>query len=1077
MRGFLCSILFVIQLPLFSQHGVIAEQLDKAKQLYQAEKYEDYKKEIYQLLRDPRVQSEAGMKHKLLIEAGMTNVILAQLDTAIQFYRQALDYQDPQGPTSDSVLATIYNDLGYIQGEKSQFQEQLAYYEKALEFRLKVYGKEHASTAGSYNNIGYCYGKLKDFQKQKEYFEKALSIRLQVLGAEHAKTASSYNNLGFCYGRLGDYDQELIYIEKALEIRKKLYGESHSVIGRSYNNLGFTYNRKGQRKKAAQYFQKALDIYIPVYGESHPRVSSVLGNLGGCYDKMGYHDRAETLLKQALELTIQRSGKIHETVSVQLGNLGVHHFDLAEYDEAISYFKQSLEIRKELFGAESERVGFQLSNLANAYFKAEDYQQALFYQNQARDLYQKILTAPHNSLANCYMRFANLYLELDSLEKAKAYAQAARKQFLALEVDPIELATAHRSLANCFEANNQLDSALFYVNIAIQTLIPQFEWSSIQDAPQADDLFPDEILLKAIVAKATLWKKIALDTGLEKDWQQVLLHLDLATGLIDRMRLEVGEHTTFRLSSMAHTIFSELVQSGFEAFSKFGNPSYQEKAFDAVERSRAFLLKEQIHLNKIESFAQLPDSLIAQENSLKADLVFYNQKIKEAERNQRDSLKVLKWRNFVIQKQTALDQQMAWYATKYPNYFALKSSLPSNHIQSIQKTLTKQHAITVAYFQKDSILFSFILTGKKIISKRIELPVFFDSLVLNYLNEFRQIDLHTNPQLAFQRFCTNSHKLYQILIAPISNHLSKEKEIFIIPDGLLGYLPFETLLTELPAPQAPVNYRQLPYLIHKYPISYSYHIQFSAQAETDKKINSLAFAPAFGPRLAKDSFRQSLVELHYAQEELVALESYFPGLAYNHFEAKESVFKEKAKAFPLLHLSTHSWIDPNKSGDNYLLFSPETDSSEDGKLHSYELYNLNLTAKMAVLSACNTGVGKLQKGEGIMSMAHAFAYAGCPSIIMSLWQVNDHSTAKLMEGFYQNLAQNKFKSASLREAKLDFLAEADAIKAHPYYWAGIVSIGDQRPLQEKGLAWWIWGIGIIFLITILSLYLRKKNWS
>jgi CHAT domain-containing protein len=125
-----------------------------------------------------------------------------------------------------------------------------------------------------------------------------------------------------------------------------------------------------------------------------------------------------------------------------------------------------------------------------------------------------------------------------------------------------------------------------------------------------------------------------------------------------------------------------------------------------------------------------------------------------------------------------------------------------------------------------------------------------------------------------------------------------------------------------------------------------------------------------------------------------------------------------------------------------LVFSPNNEGGEDGFLKISEIYNLELNASMVVLSACNTGYGQLKRGEGIMSLARAFFYAGVPNVVMTLWQVEDKSGGRIMTDFYQNLARGTAKDMALRNAKLSFLTESDPIHQHPYYWSGYIVVGD-----------------------------------
>ena len=159
----------------------------------------------------------------------------------------------------------------------------------------------------------------------------------------------------------------------------------------------------------------------------------------------------------------------------------------------------------------------------------------------------------------------------------------------------------------------------------------------------------------------------------------------------------------------------------------------------------------------------------------------------------------------------------------------------------------------------------------------------------------------------------------------------------------------------------------------------------------------------------------------------------------------------------------------NNENDNFsgLIFTQQPDTvSEDGFLHANELYNLSLHSELAVLSACETGIGTLAPGEGIMSLGRAFKYAGCPNVTMSLWNADDQSTSQIMQHFFAHLHDGSAKDRALRAAKLDYLNDARSAQAHPYYWAAFVQVGDSDPLSSAAgfsMGWWVMGALVLML--------------
>jgi CHAT domain-containing protein len=174
----------------------------------------------------------------------------------------------------------------------------------------------------------------------------------------------------------------------------------------------------------------------------------------------------------------------------------------------------------------------------------------------------------------------------------------------------------------------------------------------------------------------------------------------------------------------------------------------------------------------------------------------------------------------------------------------------------------------------------------------------------------------------------------------------------------------------------------------------------------------------------------------------------------------------------------HTIIDDKNPMYTKLAFSQNKEDIENSFLNTYEIYNMDINARMTVLSACNTGNGKLQKGEGIMSLARAFLFAGCPSIVMTLWAVEDNASGDLISSFYKYLSKGKSKDESLRLAKLDYIKNSDKTRVHPYFWSGYVNIGDTRSLYENNKIdkplFFLLSIAGIFMIVFFVIKRRSK---
>jgi CHAT domain-containing protein/Tfp pilus assembly protein PilF len=305
-------------------------------------------------------------------------------------------------------------------------------------------------------------------------------------------------------------------------------------------------------------------------------------------------------------------------------------------------------------------------------------------------------------------------------------------------------------------------------------------------------------------------------------------------------------------------------------------------------------------------------------------------------------------------------------------------------------------------------------------------------------------------------FTQAGNTLYKELLKPVEPFLSKKSKLIIIPDGVLNYLPFEVLLTENKKLGAAASYSDIPYLVKKCPISYG---QSASVLKTLLARNVKGGEPfseskkllAFGDPVYENTLVNSQAKyprLKFSGEEVNQIATFFnrgSAKIYLRNEATEENVKRDGEIvkFNYIHFATHGNIDEVNPDLSSLVLTQDNNSEEDGFLQASEIFNLKLNADLVVLSACQTGMGKLVRGEGIIGLTRAFMYAGSPAVMVSLWSVSDASTATLMGEFYKNLIKEKLsKTDALRKAQMTMLK--DEKYAHPFYWAPFVLLGDWR---------------------------------
>ena len=284
--------------------------------------------------------------------------------------------------------------------------------------------------------------------------------------------------------------------------------------------------------------------------------------------------------------------------------------------------------------------------------------------------------------------------------------------------------------------------------------------------------------------------------------------------------------------------------------------------------------------------------------------------------------------------------------------------------------------------------------------------------------------------------------LYRLLLAPFAARLDGAKRLVIVPDGVLHYVPFESLV-------ASVRAGRPRYLLETHDVTYAPSASVLARLGRDSGAARLALlaygAPDLGGTSVKAATRGGTFgPLSHARQEVLSIARLFPAERRKiqlGRGASESAFKKEDLAqFRILHLATHGLIDDRAPGRSGLLLAPG-DGAEDGLLQGTEILNLKLDADLVVLSSCGSGLGKLVGGEGLVGLSRAFFYAGTRSLVVSLWNVDDASTAEVMKAFYRRLSQGRGRAEALREAKRDLLRSDRPLYHHPYYWAPLVLVG------------------------------------
>ena len=500
-----------------------------------------------------------------------------------------------------------------------------------------------------------------------------------------------------------------------------------------------------------------------------------------------------------------------------------------------------------------------------------------------------------------------------------------------------------------------------------------------------------------------------------------------------------------------------------QLYKRSADPQYLRWAFVHSQISKNQLLREQMLTDLQAQIKSLKPEDQNLWNQYQSDLVYW------------EGVKHALDKNILPDSLTVVEKKILDLKEKQNRFVAAKGlkKIPMDEEDPmvILKELNLERQSVLDYFQIDSLVYAFHFTKGYQEFKKIglnELPEKVEKLrtgIYNYILDQTSSQFQIGEYLS--KYKNAAHYLYKMLLEPFEEKL--EEKLLIIPDGLLNYIPFDALLTEIPSH---AQFGEYPYVLKKYQIGLAYslpvHFQMLKTEVSPKQSGILAISPSYRPRqyASLQETRSGLFPLLNNQAEAADIVAMIGGKHLDGTEASRAQFMLEAPNFAVLHLATHGKSNDVSGNYSYLAFSNvDAELEEDYLLYNRSLALIPLQAEMVVLSACETGIGQLSRGEGIIGMARGFAQSGAKSIITTLWAVNDEATKEIMIPFYQNIKAGKNKDEALRLAKLGYLNNHTGIKAHPFYWAGFVCVGDVSTLDGLGsFSFWYW-----FIVPILSI--------
>ncbi len=843
---------------------------------------------------------------------------------------------------------------------------------------------------------------------------------------------------GYWYRKWDKYEEAKQALTQALKYQDNNPHEWYATI-----QLGKTYKDRGE-------FDLALDIYdraIDLAGDDHDRLATTYEVIAFVYLIMESAEGAENAipwLEKLITLLETMDDEEHFIASMTY-NLATAYLTLDSTQKAIELFDQSEQIIESCCHDDDFRS---LLKESRALLLVDEgrYEEALQLFDESLQLYQHSFDLTRSDgLSTTYRNIAETYLLMEDLAQAKEY---------------IEKAIAYR-LAG-------IDSEKEYIH--------QINDHFLRSNGEKHYLI-SELLLSGQIHHQ-LYKETQDDNYLLRS-KGILTHADQ---LVDMMRFELIEESSKEFwREKTEEVYQLLIEVHLEL-------NDCAAAFHYAEKSKYLLMGE--HLTKVDKSLSLSQSTvhIKAYRDIRIDIESSELILHTAEiENQLE--KVDSVRNLLVDLKKEEDDLLSLINQTDPSFFHQNFGYNVASAEQVVKHLLKEGQTLIEYVVTDENLFIFVISdmGLECIKHSLKIDI------ENSIQELRQaiVSPYRNSQTQLHLYAEQAHTLYENLIAPVERLLTND--LLIIADASLAHLPFAILLRE------PVSdftehkkLKNWPYLINTYNLSYQKSASLSIYESTHSKNEQygselIAIHPSYeNPTLeyayqdygrTREDIDLDLSDLYGTADEINYIKEKIKGHYYQESAASESQLKSALdKHYAICHIASHAIVDDTDPDYSKLLLS--ADEENDGNLHAYEIARMDIHADLVILSACNTGYGKVVAGEGIASIGKAFAQAGSPNLLMSLWPVSDRATSTLIKEYYKELLDGNDKRSSLTAAKSNFLNHVEAAYHHPYYWGGFVYYGDDRAVtlntKKAGVLQSKWSYLLSIPIVLLTLLLRRR---
>ena len=968
------------------------------------------------------------------------------------------------------------NYLGRANELARQIDEAASAYREVIEINEKEHGPNDAAVADAINELANLYYNAGDFRKAEEWYLRAVPIREKAQGPEHPDTAMACHNLAGAYMFAGRYAESETYYRRALAIREKTIGLEHPDAVETLNNLGLLMYWQARYAEAEKFHKQALAARKKQFGANDPRIADTFNNLGNVYYALGNFVEAESFHKRALEIRLKTLGPQHGDVGQSLHNLGLVYLQEDRYADAKPYLEQGLAVREQALGPAHLDVADSLKTLGDYNTFFQNYGEAADYYSRANKIFTQALGENHPRVAGCHHSLGVLYQELKRFDEAEASYRSALAIWQKVHGgDHPEIGNVYYKLGELRFEQQRLPEALEFATRAIDI----------------HDRFGEGPTHCSSDYKV----RAEINWGLGKT-EEAIADLRRAIELTERQRgLASGDEQTRSAGfERASGPFETMV--GWQA--ELGRI---DEAYAVLERGRARSLVDQLHTQGIDLLADLPaeqaDKLRARDAQWKRQVSALQEKFEllsgdsnlaPADRDQQRAQLIEQ----LAQAQTELVEVYRDMRNISPAYrLAVSQDYRPLPLAELQSWVAAQDAVLLEYLIGYNASFVLVVSPSETALTRIELSdeqakacgVEAGPLTVTKLDEIWQLGDASVVQLLGKpqpnaKLDERLALLWELLVPASARELlvgDKCQRLYLVPDGRLSSLPFDTLIVE--------RGERPKYLVDVgpatiYAASATVLVNLATRTSTSEPSSQpvLTVADAVYGSAAPDAARSGgrsggqsstsarsryglaggeLQPLPFTATESTWVRENFTdrgvkAVGLRGAKATEVNVRGNVAGREILHFACHGLVD--QTYGNFfgaLALTPgraTAGTDDDGFLTLPEIYALKLAGcELTILSACQTNVGPQQRGEGLYGLSRGFLVAGSRRVVASNWLVDDEAAATMISVFCSAIAKSKEQqepvdyAAALRLARRRI--RQDERWQSPYYWGTFVLIG------------------------------------